>query len=932
MRGMSNNDLFISYSRRDKPFAQQLFQAIEATGRDAWVDWENIPLTSEWFEEIKRGIEGSDAFMFIITPDSVASEVCKAEVEYSIANNKRMVPILRRDLAPEEMGKLHAAVSSHNWIYFREEDDFDTSFEALIRALDTDLDYVRKHTRLQTRALEWDNKGRDLSFVLRGQDLAEAETWRWNALTNPDKQPQVTDLQTDYIRASRAAERVRRRERIFTFAITAALALAILALGVAVYQSLRARDEADHARRLSLAANSRIALDNSNRDLAISLALAANQGNRPSSEAERALSDAAYSPGTRLIYRGHTAPVNVVTFSPDGEYALSGSTDMTLRLWNPLTGEEHLTLEGHTAAVQDVAFDAEGTRIASVDSAGEVWLWDAATGDEITHFTAHEGNVRTVRFSADGTILLTGGDDRALRWWDAETGEMIGEYTEFNGAVDRALFNPASGYVLAIAIDSNPTLLSLDSGRVLRQFPRQVTTYDNLLSAAAVFLPDGDGVLYAAGISPRLWDIFENDGNTLREFIGHGSNVNSLAVTEDGRYLLSSASRENSLRKWDVSTGVELARFDGHDNIINSVAVSPGGRYALSGSDDTTVRVWDLENGALIDSYTTDDLTDIYGIDFSPDARTIVSGEAGGLVRLWDAATGEMIDTFEGHTGRVWAVSFSPDGKTVLSGGDDKTLRLWDVDTGEQLHVFDGHDELVTSLTFNADGTRALSGSNDRKVRLWDLTDLSSDEPLMTYDDDDGQLRALAFSPDGVHFAAGANTGRLINLETGEVAQRFPYVGNRMNTLTFRSEGAQLVTGYGNGVILLWDVETAEVLRQFKGHTSQVRSVVLDADEAHILSSSADTTIRVWNVETGLEERQFKGHTQWINQAVFSPDFETILSGSWDDTLKLWHMHDRRDLMDWVKNNRFERILDCNERRIYLLEPPQSGECDIEAQ
>lgn len=930
---MSNNDLFISYSRRDKPFVQQLFQAIEASGRDAWVDWENIPLTAEWFEEIKRGIEGSDAFMFVISPDSVASEICQAEVEYSIANHKRMVPILRRDVTPEERVKLHAAVSSHNWIFFREEDDFNTSFEALIRALDTDLGYVRAHTRLQTRALEWDNKGRDLSFVLRGRDLAEAETWRWNALAEATKQPQVTDLQTDYIRASRVAERVRRRERIFTFAITAALALAIAALGIAVYQSNRARDEADHARRLSLSANSRIALDNSNRDLAIALALAANQGVRASSEAERALSDAAYSPGTRLVYRGHTAQVNAVTFSPDGQYALSGSTDTTLRLWEALTGEDQFVLEGHTAAVQDLTFNDDGTRIASVDSAGELWLWDAQNGEALLHVQAHEGTARTVRFSPDDTLMATGGDDRALRWWDAETGERIGEFPDFAGPVDRVLFDPSTGYVLVIAINANPSLISLDSGRVLRQFPRQVTTYDNLASAAAVFLPDGNSILYAAGISPRLWDIY-GDGNTIREFVGHGSNVNALAVTQDGRFLLSGASRENSMRKWDVNTGVELARFDGHDNIINSVAVSPSGRYALSASDDTTVRVWDLENGALINTFTTEGMTDIYGVDFSPDASAIVSGEVSGAVRLWDASTGENVNTFEGHTGRVWAVSFSPDGKTVLSGGDDKTMRLWDVQTGDELHTFDGHDELVTSLTFNADGTRALSGSNDRKIRLWDLTDLSRTEPLMVYDEADtqldGQLRALAFSPDGVHFAAGANTGRLIHLETGEIVQRFPYVGNRLNTLAFRMDGAQLVTGHGNGAILLWDVETGEVLRQFDGHTSQVRSVVLDANEAHILSSSADTTIRLWNIDTGLEERQYKGHAEWINQAVFSPDFETVVSGSWDDTLKVWHMHDRRELMAWVSGNRYERVLSCNDRRIYLLEPPQSGECNLE--
>ena len=66
-------DVFISYSRKDKSFVQRLFEALETDSRDAWVDWEDIPLTADWWAEIQEGIEASDTFVFVISPDSAVS-------------------------------------------------------------------------------------------------------------------------------------------------------------------------------------------------------------------------------------------------------------------------------------------------------------------------------------------------------------------------------------------------------------------------------------------------------------------------------------------------------------------------------------------------------------------------------------------------------------------------------------------------------------------------------------------------------------------------------------------------------------------------------------------------------------------------------------------------------------------------------------------
>ena len=116
-----------------------------------------------------------------------------------------------------------------NWIFFRESDDFDSAFQSLIEAIDTDLDWVRAHTRLLVRAIEWDNEERDASFVLRGRDLEEAEQW---LAQGADKELKPRPLHAEYITASRRAATTRQRVTLgaVTFGLIVAIVLALWAL------------------------------------------------------------------------------------------------------------------------------------------------------------------------------------------------------------------------------------------------------------------------------------------------------------------------------------------------------------------------------------------------------------------------------------------------------------------------------------------------------------------------------------------------------------------------------------------------------------------------------------------------------------------------------------------------------------------------------
>src|SRR5215216_5805507 len=94
--------LFISYSRKDIEAARKLTEAFKGQDLDFWIDWEGIPPTVDWWKEVQRGIEEADIFLFLLSPDSAGSPVCKQEIEYAVENGKRLIPITIRDLQGEK--------------------------------------------------------------------------------------------------------------------------------------------------------------------------------------------------------------------------------------------------------------------------------------------------------------------------------------------------------------------------------------------------------------------------------------------------------------------------------------------------------------------------------------------------------------------------------------------------------------------------------------------------------------------------------------------------------------------------------------------------------------------------------------------------------------------------------------------------------------
>ncbi|KAJ2912081.1 hypothetical protein MD484_g8331, partial [Candolleomyces efflorescens] len=288
---------------------------------------------------------------------------------------------------------------------------------------------------------------------------------------------------------------------------------------------------------------------------------------------------------------------------------------------------------------------------------------------------------------------------------------------------------------------------------------------------------------------------------------------------------------------------------DGHSKLVRDVAISPEGERIVSGSDDGTIRIWDLGTGEQLCEPMSGG-TDINSVEFSPDGKVILSGSDDCTIRLWDAVTGAQIgEPIQGHSDIVCSVKFSADGKYIVSGSDDRTVRIWDAETREQVgEPLRGHTDEIWSVAISPDGKWIVSGSKDETVRLWDFESrVQLREPLQGHTK---SVTSVAISPDG----------------------------------------KWIVSGSHDRTIRVWDIETGkDVKMPLQGHMFQVNSVTISPDGKHIISGSSDDTICIWDLKTGEQVGEpLRGHTDSVWSVAILPDGKRIVSGSQDHTLRIW--------------------------------------------
>lgn len=901
--------VFISYSRKDKVFAEKLNNALLNINYDAWIDWDDIPPTADWWDQIQKGIENADAFLFLLTPDSVASKVCREEIDHAVKNGKRLIPLVVRDISADQV---HTSLTKLNWIFFREQDDFAAALKKLEDSVNTDLSWVEAHRRLQVRALEWDQR-RDISLLLRGKDLHDAEE---KLASSGKKDPQPTDLQRLYLLESRKRE-TRTRNTTAALSSAAVILLAIASI-IAVVQGISATQQAKIATSRQLAAQ---ASDQMDEDYPLSILLNVEAFNYEDTMEARStlLRGLQRHSQVKDYLLGHESPIIALVFNPEYNQLASATRDGSIILWDLSTAQVTKQEVSFTGKLEGLYFSADGVWLAALttDENGQQWSqWKAANADEPVvsvdtpdwcrgncsisnvyfakptyenYADGHQGLITDKASDPKGDMLVTSGTDGALIFW-----EMDSKAPEGVIRISEPLF-AHSTYVNRVAWSADGTLIASgdEDGNIVLWTRIEYTKKSPSKGDRAV------------GVDVSYWD----------------QNVNWKAVQKAGISFAIVKSSEGSdyidptfEANWSALKDLGIPRstyhfFHGDLNAKEQAVFFSGIARFLPGDLPPVLDIEPTNNQDFLNQ----------------DSDTIISALETWLTEL-ERQTGKrpiiysssrfFQDYLRDRTGQypewlpkypLWIGSYLNDPSIAYRGEPAVMPKGWTtewtfwqftdrgtvdgIDSGVDMNLYNGTPEDLTNALTHIPFSPRFIGNPNIKNNSALITQPFTGEP--------GAVTTLSISPDGKKMASGSANGRLIlwDMENKHNPVILQDDGEFVYSVAFNPDGNLLAVSSGASNIAVWDISSQKVVNTFIGNGSRITSLAYNIEGSVLAAGScarfASTgicqsgEIDYWDLKTG-ENRKIEAHSDVVNSLVFSPDGKWLVSGGEDGKVIFW--------------------------------------------
>lgn len=620
-----------------------------------------------------------------------------------------------------------------------------------------------------------------------------------------------------------------------------------------------------------------------------------------------------FNPCKRILQE-HASQVLAV-FTDDGKYAVTGSTDSTLKLWDLRSGQCLKTITPHIDYLRTLDATPDLNLVVTSGSRKDIVikLWNYKDLEPLGELKGHSGRINYIKMTPDGRYVISGSSDNSVKVWDTNTRRCI---ADFHKHTDRVV-------CVDISIDGKTGVSGgFDNMICVWDIPAKkcIRTFEGIEElGTAIKLSINKDILYScSGYDGRtikstikIWDL--KSGECIKTLYGHEYAISCLETTHDGKFLVS-ASLDRTIKVWNLNTYNCIKTIEGHVGPVMSLKITPDLKYIISGGgghNDNTVRIWDIykskmppEDAAYYRNFNH--------LHFCQDEGFVVNS-CRKIIQIRDLQTGRIKAELSGHKSHIKKIIVDNAGKRIISASSDKSIRIWDLVTQECKSVLEGHAEGILDISLSGDRKKLASCGLDRKVIVWNL---EKNEKIRTLQGHDSSVIYNTWLDDDKHvISIGAdNILKLWNIDTGiclnnillpESISLGPIVDNKNCVFL----------GCTDGSVQYWDVYKPELLFTLKElsnynklsdpkkfsrfaelkqyldtneHSGLISSLELVEEENILFSGSLDSTIRQWDLTTKTCTRVFSGHSGEVVFIRKVPGYDKIVTGSRDHTIRIW--------------------------------------------
>lgn len=529
-------------------------------------------------------------------------------------------------------------------------------------------------------------------------------------------------------------------------------------------------------------------------------------------------------------------------------------------------------------------------RILSTSDQGTIKFWDIDKAKEIHTIEAYNNRINAVALTSDGNLAITTLGDGIIKAWDIKNARQLFSFSVESISITDLAFIPNTYHLISISGHESLKIWNIDIKN------NQVVLIDDYPYLEKVTITnDGKYVVFFLESTLIIWNIKTNAKFYLNEY--YPEKFKALAITSDETKLLSASSKD--LIMWDIEKGKKESTFQ-HTSWINAVVITPDGEKAISALEDSTLKVWDLNNKTEI--MTLQGHTErVRALTLMPDGQHIISGSEDGTIKIWDLQRKPMLAPFIGHSSWVKALAITPDNLFAVSASEDGTLKTWNLKDKTEVFNLKGHTKWIDKLAITPDGKIAISASGDCTLKVWDLATGKELHNLVGHTD---WIWDIAITQDSKRVISASRdcTLRIWNIKNGIEEQILQGHSKEVLTVTITPDEQKVISGSGDETIKVWDFNTGKELSTLRGHNAGfggvagVWTLAVTPDGKRVVSGSDDQTLRVWNLESNSEPVVLRGHTDRVWMLAIIQNGEGVISASDDGTLKIWNLETAREL------------------------------------